>query len=303
MRRLSLFVVATAVAALTAGGASSHRLAGRCSDAGDRLTKLTLIERLYRNPEILILGSSRARTAEPSFLQRLTGRTGFNAAVTGGTAGDAWVMTRYTADRFRRVPRRHLWFVDIAIATNGLNPELVIDPRARRYLGEDGRAGTAACRLNSLYLADGSIAHRVSSSRRDRASVLAKSVASTVANIRLHPPQARSIDPRRYVYFERTIAFMNRHGSRPVIVVNPIHPRVLAELEKYGYPARETARTYFDQLRRRLDFIVVDCQDTRAWGGSASHFVDATHVDRVNMRRLLAYVVDHSDGVLRRRAG
>jgi hypothetical protein len=298
MRPLALVILAAALGAAIGVGSSSRALSARCLDAGDRTTKLTLIEKLARNPGILILGSSRARGAEPSFLQRITGHTGFNAAVTGGTAADAWVMARFAADRWPHRARRYLWFVDSGIATNGVNPDLAADPRARRYLGASAGVGTVACRVSSRYHADGSIAQNGSRSRAERARIVARTVARLVASIRAHPPQAEKVDPRRYTYFERTIAFMNRHGSRPVIVLNPIHPRVLAELQKYGFPKRKAAYAYLDGLQQRLDFVVVDCEDIRAWGGSAAEFADATHVDRVNMRRMLRYIVAWSGGAL-----
>ena len=90
----------------------------------DRSTKLTLIDRLEEPPGILILGSSRARQAEPAYLQRLTGRSGFNAAVTGGGASDAWVMTNHVARRFPHERRGYVWFVDVGIAGLGVNPLL-----------------------------------------------------------------------------------------------------------------------------------------------------------------------------------
>ena len=276
---------------------SGRAVGAPCRDAGDRVTKLTLIERLRRNPEILILGSSRARIVEPSFLQRLTGRSGFNAAVTSGTAADGWVMTRYTADRFPRDGRRYLLFVDAEIATNGVPPDLAADPRARTYLpGVTRVAGT--CRLSSRYSADGAIAYLPPVSPEQQARTLATTLARVIASIRANPPRGGRVDPRRYTYFERTIAFMNRHGSRPVVVLNPIHPEILAELEKYGFPARKRSRAYLDELHRRLDFVEVDCEDIRTWGGSAAHFANAKHVDRVNMRRMLRYIVAHSGGAL-----
>ncbi len=299
MRLLALMTLAAVLGSASAGtGSLSGALFAPCREAGDRTTKLTLIEKLSRNPAILILGSSRARQADPSFLQGITGHSGFNAAVTGGTAADAWVMTRFAADRFPRRTRRYLWFVDAGIATNGVPPDLASDPRARRYLGRSGRPGVSGCRVSSLYLADGSIAHSSSRTPRERARIVAKTVAKLVASIRSHPPRAGRIDPRRYTYFERTMAFMNRHGSTPVIVLNPIHPRVLAELDKYGFPKRKAAHAYLHRLQRRRNFVVVDCQDIRVWGGSAADFEDATHIDRVSMRRLLKYVVTRSGGEL-----
>jgi hypothetical protein len=303
VRSLTLVIVAAVLGAASAGAESRSATGGPaagCRDSGDRATKLTLIEKLSRSPGILILGSSRAREAEPSVLQRLTGRTGFNAAVTGGTAADALVMTRFTADRFPGRSRRYLLFVDAGIATNGVPPDLAADRRARKYLSGARSVGGGGCRVSSTrYLADGSIAHHYPTSRAKRAQIVARSVAAVLAHIRAHPPRAVSVDPRRYEYFERTIAFMNREGARPVIVLNPIHPRVLAELEKYGFPKRKAAQEYFARLRQRLDFVVVDCEDIRVWGGSRAHFTNATHVDRVNMRRLLRYVVARSGGALR----
>jgi len=299
MRVFALVTVCVALGAASTGAGSANRTrVARCPDAGDRTTKLTLIDHLPQNPGLLILGSSRARLAAPAFLQALTGRSGFNAAVTGGTAADAWVMTRFTADRWPRRRRGYLLFVDAGIATNGVPPSLAVDPRARRYLDGDGGHPSLGCRVSSRYRADGSIAHYYPKSRAERTRIVAKSVAAAIASIRAHPPQPEKVDPARYTYFERTIAFMNRQGDRPVIVLNPLHPQVLAELEKYGFPRRKAAHEYFDRLKQRLDFVVVDCEDIRVWGGSADEFSNATHIDPVNMRRMLRYIVSHSAGAL-----
>jgi len=291
----------------------------------DRAVKLDLIEDLPQSPEILILGSSRARQAEPSFVRRLTGHTGFNAAVTGGTAADAWVMTLFAADRFSGEPRRFIWFVDVGIATNGVNPELLDDPRASRYFSGKSLDFTLddvatyispqatraswrvlrACVLDTCsnrvrYLPDGSIDQPSLRFLPEQSASLRRSVAQLVAGTRARPPRAGGrIDPLRYVYFERAITFMNERDARPVIVLNPVHPEVLAELSKHGYPGRKSALAYLERLQRRLDFVFVDAQDITRWDGTAADWSNATHVNRRNMRRLLRYVVAESDGALR----
>jgi hypothetical protein len=83
-----------------------------------------------------------------------------------------------------------------------------------------------------------------------------------------------------------------------VIVFNPVYPSIWAELEKYGAPLSTASLDYLQGLRSRYDFVVVDCQDVRKWGGTADDWTNATHVDRANMRRMLRYVVTHSDGAL-----
>src|SRR6516225_6665864 len=112
----TMIILLGLLVAATADSASQTR--------SDRSAKLDLIAKLKRSPEILILGDSRGRQAEPSLLQQLTGHTGFNAAVTGGSAPDAWVFTRYTADRFPGQKRRYIWFVSAGLTTNIVDPRL-----------------------------------------------------------------------------------------------------------------------------------------------------------------------------------
>jgi len=289
----------------------------------DRTIKLNLIQRLRTSPDIVILGSSRARQAEPRYLAGITGRTAFNAAVTGGTAADGWVMTRYITDRFPAQKHRYIWFVDSGIANSGVNPQLEEDPRGRRYLsGKDlhltledvgtymGVQATSAswrvfhacvlgsCRTRIRYLPDGSIARPTLKYLPEHARSLKSSVDALVAAVRAHPLRKANTSPSRYVYFERALAFMNAHGARPIIVLNPIHPRVWAELRKQGFVKRKAGLAYLHRLHRRFDFVVVDCQNIHRWGGNARDFTNATHVNRWNMRRMLRYVVSHADGAL-----
>jgi hypothetical protein len=320
MPRLLAGTAACACAALV--GSLATRAAGLPASAvdSDRSFKLTLIENLSRSPGILVLGSSRSRLAEPEFLRRLTGHSGFNAGVTGGSAADAWVFTRFTAARFPQ-HRRYIWFVDAGIATNGVNPQLARDPRAHRYLTggpayDVGYRGPyislsatqaslrdlrnclqTSCRDHLPYNPDGSIAHH--STRPDAAARLRQAVDKMLAAIRAHPPQRQvTLNPKRFVWFERTIRWMNQRGERPVIVLNPIYPSVLALLRRYGYGVRRAALAYLRDLHRRLDFVVVDCSDIRTWGGTSTDWSDAKHVTEPNMRRLLRYVVAHSAGAL-----
>jgi hypothetical protein len=123
--------------------------------------------------------------------------------------------------------------------------------------------------------------------------------AQIVAEIRLHPPSTPPFDPARFELFEHLLAYLNARGERPVIVFNPVYPTVFAALEKYGLPLSTSSLDYLHGLRTRFDFVVVDCQDTRKWGGTDYDWTNATHVNRTNMRRMLRYIVAHSDGALR----
>ena len=294
----------------------------------DRSIKLDLLQKLKRGPEILIMGSSRSRQAEPSYLQKLTGHTGFNAGVTGGTSADEWVFTRFAANLFPRQKRRYIWFTDVGLAGGGVLPQLAQDTRARRYLRGGASFGLGdvkaylstdatkaswrvfrkcvlgSCRSRIGYRPDGSLTNQSLHYLPEHAKSLRRSVAKLLAGVRTHHEtlaQARTdLDqPGRFFYFDRALAFMNRRGEVPVIVLNPVYPSVLAELNKYGYPGRRATLEKVAELHKRFRFVFVDCQDIRKWGGTTSDWTNATHVNRANMRRELRYIVAHSEGALR----
>jgi hypothetical protein len=294
----------------------------------DRSVKLDLIQKLKRGPETLILGDSRGRQAEPAFLRQLTGHGGFNAAVTGGSAPDAWVFVRDIADRFPHQRRRYIWFTSVGLASSIVLPQLAQDPRARRYLRGGAGFGLGdvktylstdatkaswrvfrkcvlgSCRSYIGYHADGSLTNQSLHYLPEHAKSLRRSVARRIAQARasrttLAQARADINAPGRFSYFDRMLEFMNRRGEVPVIVLNPVYPRLLAELEKKGYPGRRATLEKVAQLHKRFRFVFVDCQDIRRWGGNARDWSNATHVNRANMRRMLRYIVAYSDGALR----
>ena len=294
----------------------------------DRSIKLDLLQKLEHGPDTLILGDSRGRPAEPSFLRRLTGHGGFNAAVTGGSAPEAWVFVKYAADLFPQQRRRYIWFTSAGLAGSTVLPQLAQDPRARRYLRGIPRFGLGdvktylstdatkaswrvfdkcvlgSCRSYIGYDADGSLTNRSLHYLPEYARSLKRSVAKEIGAVHAHPrtlAQARAeIDaPGRYSYFNRLLEFMNRRGEVPVIVLNPVYPSVHAELSKQGDPMHRATLEKVAQLHRHFKFVFVDCQDIHKWGGTLRDWENATHVNRANMRRMLRYIVAHSDGALR----
>jgi hypothetical protein len=84
-----------------------------------------------------------------------------------------------------------------------------------------------------------------------------------------------------------------------VIVFNALYPTVYAALKSHGDPVTTSSLDYLRSLRARYDFVVVDCENIHTWGGTATDWSNAGHVNRFNMRRMLKYIVAHSDGALR----
>lgn len=294
----------------------------------DRAIKLTLMEHLKRSPEVLILGSSRSRQAEPSYVKLLTGHGGFNAGVTGGTSADEYVFVRFAASLFPHQKRRYIWFTDVGLAGAGVNSQLANDRRARKFLPGGAQFDLAdvgtylstdatkaswrvfrkcvlhTCQSRINYHTDGSLTNQSLRYLPERAKSLKASVAKLIAAVDSHHQtlaQARAdlAEPGRYYYFERALQFMNQRGEVPVLVLNPVYPTVLKALNKYGYAARRASLEMVAKLHKRYRFVFVDCQDIRKWGGTDYDWSNATHVNRANMRRMLRYIVKHSDGALK----
>jgi hypothetical protein len=306
-RTLAVLTPVLAVCVASAGmGAASP------STRTDRSAKLDLIRKLNHGPQILILGDSRGREAEPSFLRRLTGLRGFNAAVGGGSAPDAWVFTRYTEDLFPRQKRRYIWFVSAGLAGNIIVSQLETDPRSQRYLKEAAPylspvQISASFATDTRYRADGSIADFDPTYSPSRARKLRAEAAQSIAELRqkwgppsaAHPPSLGPLDTSRFRLFEHLVGYMNRLGSRPVIVFTPVYPTLLAALEKYGNPVLTSSLDYLRSVRSRYGFVVLNCEDSRKWGGTDYDWANPTHVGRANMRRMLRYVVAHAGGALK----
>lgn len=292
----------------------------------DRSIKLDLLQHLKHGPQLLILGDSRGRQAEPSQLHRLTGRTAFNAAVTGGSAPEAYVFVRFAAARFPHQRRGYIWFTDVGLASGIVQPQLAQDPRARRYVRGPGfgladvktylsttATGTswrvfdkcvlARCHSRIAYNPDGSLTGRSLRYLPEHARSLGRSIAKRLNEVRAHHTSLsqwrRDLDaPGRFVYLRRMLAFMNRRGEVPVIVLNPIYPTVLATLKRQGFPGQRATDEKLAQLHRHYRFVVVNCEDIRTWGGTRTGWSNASHVDRANMRRELRYIVARSRGAL-----
>ena len=105
---------------------------------------------------------------------------------------------------------------------------------------------------------------------------------------------------RARAYFEKTLQLLNDHGTTPVIVVMPVHPRVLAALRKHGRvsgPAPFPA--YLHGLQTRYRLKVVDLTDLSSFGGDPQGFYDGVHINRENSNRVIDALVEQAGDVLR----
>ena len=95
--------------------------------------------------------------------------------------------------------------------------------------------------------------------------------------------------PRRY--FERALALMNDQGVRPVIVLTPVHPKLLAKLRPLGWTKRHRqVLDYLHSLQKDYDFVLLDYSTIDSFGGRPADFYDGVHMTVPNTRRLLRAV-------------
>src|SRR5262249_55099694 len=159
------------------------------------------------------------------------------------------------------------------------------------------------CHSQIRFRADGSLTQRSLHYLPEHAKSLRASVAKLIASMRTNSltlAQARTdiAAPGRFLYFDRVLAFMNARGEVPVIVLNPIYPSVFAAMKRQRAPYLRATLEKLAELHKQFRFMVVNCEDIRTWGGTDYDWTNATHVNRTNMRRMLRYIVAHSDGAL-----
>ena len=95
-------------------------------------------------------------------------------------------------------------------------------------------------------------------------------------------------DTRARSYFEQTIKLLNDHGTTPVIVLMPIHPRVLRVIKLHDLGAeRQRLREYLAALGQTLNIKVLDFTTIQSFNGEAAWFYDGVHITRRNANRVI----------------
>lgn len=103
-------------------------------NGGVRQAKLDLMEELPAPPDVLVLGSSRSMKVDPAEIERVSGATAFNGAVSGGTTQDMYLYARYADELWGRdgeYPHLVIGVVNDVFRYTGT---AALDPRLRRFL-------------------------------------------------------------------------------------------------------------------------------------------------------------------------
>ncbi|MBN2203409.1 MAG: hypothetical protein JW767_00095 [Thermoleophilia bacterium] len=300
---------ATAPAAAETAAAETSA-AGELIVPNDRTVKADLLEQLEPSPEVLIFGGSRATRFEPTYLERLTGLRGFNAALQNGRPEDAWAFVNWVhRDRPETRPRV-LWFIHVeAFRAQGLSVGLIQDERLSPFFPDAliarernklprTEAEMPAGRDLALttYGPDGVVLRNRYDIRAEKGYKLERALAWSVDRaLERYATTTPALDPRSTTYFEKTIRLLNEQGTTPAIVLMPLHPTLLAAVRDAGWETRHLeVLDYLHDLQEEYDLVVLDHSRLRSIDGDPDGYYDGFHVKRANARRLLDIVVEEA---------
>jgi hypothetical protein len=253
-------------------------------------------------PQLLILGSSRAMRADPAALRKALHVRAFNAAVSSGSALDAYAFTKLAARDYPGSRSALLWFVDIETLRLGADqPSVRSVPALRRLLPHGLAVPRLVSRASRRALAGGATAGHGAMPPRLRADgvlvawwhdwqrVHGRTTSRGVrdqmqqyAQIYTGAGSYRISGSSRW-YATRIIADASRAGVVPVIVLTPYHPALRRYISARGWKqAHAQVLSFFRSLGKRYHLRLLDL---------TSGFYDGVHPRPAMMKSIVRTVV------------
>ena len=272
----------------------------------DRTYKADLIQKLPKPPQLLFLGGSRSMRFEPAYAQKLTGLRGFNAAFQNARPEDAWAFVNFLYERSPKTRLRVFWGLQPNLFYDrDMDPGLLQDPRLRQFFPpellaqQDKTLPKTRAQIHTVnalgrrrYLADGTLVWNHYDVLEAQGRTLDQSLAEYIRLALKHTGSghSRGVVPRAEVYFEKTLALLNEHGTSPLLVLMPVHPSVLAAV-----PSEERSLELFKAklaaLAQKYTFTVLDMTNIASFGGDPTQFYDGVHIKVANARKVIATAV------------
>ena len=89
-------------------------------------------------------------------------------------------------------------------------------------------------------------------------------------------------------YFEDTLAYLNARDCEPLLILTPVHPKVMRVVRNDHWDSLHASLlAYFKEQQKRFHFTVLDFTFISSFKGDPAAFYDASHMKESNMRRLL----------------
>jgi hypothetical protein len=299
-RAASRLWLVTLVAGLAAGwflAAAGAPPVAAALTTSDRTYKADLLGRLGYAPRLIFVGGSRSLRLSPAYAYRRTGLRGFNAAVVEAMNEDVWAMLHLMVKRDPEVKRYVVWGIlpGTIFLTRKFDSALVGDPRLRCWfpLGLRKAQGSGMWHPvgSRLYSADGGLTWDNYAAEAAAGVTLAQKLQPAIERARRHPVTWDSISTtmtRGRRYFEDTLAFLNAHDCEPLLILTPVHPKVMRVVRNDHWDSLHASLLdYFKEQQKRYHFTVLDFTFISSFNGDPAAFYDASHMKESNMRRLL----------------
>lgn len=286
----------------------------------DRDWKAASFARLPQPPNTLILGSSRSFKLDPACIAQTGGGRTFNFAVSSGRAEDYLAVLRFALATNGDSLRRLIIGVDELALTPGRGPNRPLrDSRSlRRYAPggrrlELGELGSLLLSVEAVRNTTRSIRHTLDQERSDGFEFgpdgfleatpwdglrrrgeydRATEIAHAIAAYRVQFQRYTQLGPERVAYFTELVNLAHVRGIRIDALLTPLHPAVLAAVERTYAAARiADVRALLRSLEARGLLHFHDTADLASFAGMPDDFYDGVHMMDANARRLMAYVV------------
>jgi hypothetical protein len=268
--------------------------------------KANLVQRnLKRPPELVFFGGSRSQRFDPVFAKARLGLRSVNVSLSCARAEAAWGYLNWFYHRWPNARIRWIWGTQSTMLRDrDLDPALLQDPRFYRYFPDDLLADQRAHLPDSVgempkrygfltnrYSSRGMLLWNMYDRRRALGYTLDQSLDAYIAHM-LHLESTLALpDTRAREYFEKTIALLNEHDVTPVIVIMPIHPRVLRVMKAHNLGgARQRLRDYLAELGQTASIKVLDFTRIQTFHGKSSWFYDGVHITRRNANRVIVAI-------------
>jgi len=279
-----------------------------------RTAKARLIEQLTAPPQVVVFGGSRALRFDPAYVQRRTGLSGFNAAVTQGRPEDTWALLNLLHTRFPTARFRFLWVVhfdgfdprpiSLAILLNpALAPyfpaSLVRSELSRAKASPTGMLQRAAIGIPDkgklVYAPDGYVISGFFSNATPPPHGHVGSVRKNIrTELQIYRSTPTALYPRSVRYLKKDLKLMDAlSAAPPVIVAAPFDHRIYAATVHHGWGARHRRLlALLARLRATERFSFLDLSRAPAHGFAPSDFYDGIHLTPQGAQRVIDLVLN-----------
>jgi hypothetical protein len=255
------------------------------------------------SPQLVFFGGSRSQRFDPAFAYRSFRLRSVNIAESCARPEAAWGLANWFYHRWPDAKLRWVWGMQgPMLRDRDLDPALVQDPRFYGYFPDDLLKAQRQLLPNSVskmpssygfqrysYGRLGNLLWNTYDARRAKGYTLDQSLDAYIAKmLRLPTSKTLVASNRATTYFEKTIKLLNDHGTTPVIVLMPIHPRVLRVMAAHNMTGgREQMRDYLASLSETYQLKVVDFTRIQSFNGKSAWFYDGVHITQSNANRVI----------------